>query len=689
MDLLKIRNIGIIAHIDAGKTTLSERILFYTGKNYKIGEVHTGQATMDFMDQEQERGITIYSAATTCFWKGCQLNLIDTPGHVDFTLEVERSLRVLDGVIAVFCGVGGVQSQSETVFKQAGKFNIPKIAFVNKMDRQGAQFFDVVSEIEKRLFADCAVVVLPYFAEGEFAGVIDIIEDKLLIFDQESKGLNVYESEIPEDYREMVIKSQSQLYEKLSMYDDDFALEYLEDEKLDKKLIRDTIRKHTIGNNIVPVLCGAAFKNKGIQPLLDSIMDYFPSPMDIPPTIAHLEEENTEIKVPSSPDSYFSALVFKIINEPYLGRLSYIRLYSGRLKKGDRIFNATKKLNHRISKILRVHADKREEVNELYAGEIGAVCGLNDADTGNTLVSEGMDFQFESISLPESVIYVAVEPKMKVDDEKLSIALNKLATEDPSLTIRIDKETGQRLIGGMGELHLEIMTERMKREYGLGLKVSRPRIAYKETITSKSKAEGRYIRQSGGKGQYGHVEISIEPADISDIEIIDKTVGGCIPKEYIASVKNGILSAATEGHIMHYPMVGIKIFILDGSYHEVDSSDLSFFIAGSMAFKNALERANPIMLEPVMKMEISIPEEFLGSVISDLHSRRSKITDLNDKNEYKIIISESPIANLFGYSTAIRSLTQGRGTFGMQFLRYDPIPAHIFEEITKTSRACV
>ncbi len=687
MNLSKIRNIGIIAHIDAGKTTLSERILFYTGKNYKIGEVHTGQATMDFMDQEQERGITIYSAATTCFWKGYQLNLIDTPGHVDFTLEVERSLRVLDAVIAVFCAVGGVQSQSETVFRQATKFHIPKIAFINKMDRQGANFYDAVKEIEEKLFVECIILTVPYYEDEEFTGIIDIIEDRLILFDQESKGIKTIEKQVPENYREAVNRYKNKMLEKLADCDDSFALDYLEEKDIDKDLIRKTLRENTVNNNIVPVVCGSAFKNKGIQTLLDAVGFYFPSPVDIPPTLGYAEEDGKEIQIKSDPDEEFSALVFKIINEPYLGRLLYIRIYSGRLKKGDKVFNSTKRISQRVSRILKIHANKREDVNELYAGDIGAVCGLSDASTGNTLVSENLDIQFESISLPESVIFVAVEPKRKVDEEKLSIALNKLAAEDPSLTVRQDKETGQTLIGGMGELHLEILVERIKREYGLEIKVSKPKIAYKETITVKSKSEGKYVRQSGGKGQYGHVIISIEPSESNDIEVIDKTVGGCIPREFISSIKNGIISAASEGCLMNYPMVGIKALILDGSYHEVDSSDLSFFIAGSMAFKNAVAKANPVMLEPVMKMEICVPEEYLGTVISDLHSKRSKIVSLNDKNYSKIVISESPIANMFGYSTSIRSLTQGRGTFMMQFLRYDPLPAGIYDELIKSRKA--
>lgn len=688
MDLSKIRNIGIIAHIDAGKTTLSERILYYTGKNYKIGEVHTGEATMDFMDQEQERGITIYSAATSCSWKGYQLNLIDTPGHVDFTLEVERSLRVLDGVIAVFCAVGGVQSQSETVFRQATKFGIPKIAFINKMDRQGAQFFDIVKEIEEKLYVECCILTIPYFMEEEFAGVIDIIKNRLLIFDQESKGLNILEEDVPAEYKDTVKRYRGILYEKLADQDDEFAMSYLDEKVIGEEFLVKTIRENTLRNNIVPVICGSAFKNKGIQVLLDAVADYFPSPLDIPPIVVHTapDEGTGEIRVSSDPESFFSALVFKIINEPYLGKLLYIRVYSGKLKKGDKVFNSTKGIIHRVSRLLKVHASKREDVNELYAGDIGAICGLSDASTGNTLVSENMDFQFESISLPDSVIFVAVEPKKKVDEEKLSIALNKLSSEDPSLTIKTDRETGQTLIGGMGELHLEILVERIKREFSLDVKVSKPKIAYKETITLKTKAEGRYVRQSGGKGQYGHVVITVEPSDSNDIDVVDNTVGGCIPREYISSVRNGIIGAASEGYLLNYPMVGIKACIIDGSYHEVDSSDLSFFIAGSMAFKNAMGSAKPILLEPVMKMEICVPEEFLGTVISDLHSKRSKIVSLNDRNYQKIIISESPIANMFGYSTAIRSLTQGRGTFMMQFLRYDPLPAGIFEELVKSRK---
>lgn len=684
MDLSVLRNIGIIAHIDAGKTTLSERILFYTGRNYKMGEVHTGQATMDFMDQEQERGITIYSAATTCFWKNHQINLIDTPGHVDFTLEVERSLRVLDGVIAVFCAVGGVQSQSETVFKQAVKFNIPKIAFINKMDRQGANFEDIVREIEDRLHVQCCILSIPYFQDEEFEGIIDILSNRLLMFDPSSKGLKVIEKDIPPEYDDNINYIKEQIVEKLADMDDEFANHYLDEKEITDSLLHETIRRNTIQNNIVPVLCGSAFKNKGIQPLLDAVIRYFPSPIDLPPTTALCNDGEEKIKVENDPDSFFSALVFKIINDSYLGRLLYIRMYSGRLRKGDKIYNATMGIFQRVTKILKVHAEKREEVKELRAGEIGAVCGLNDASTGNTLLSKDMGFQFENIAFPESVIFIAIEPKMKTDDEKLSMTLTRLSAEDPSLTIKTDRETGQRLIGGMGELHLEILLERMKREFSLEVNSSKPKIAYKETISLRAKAEGKHVKQTGGKGQYGHVVINVEPTGENEIEIIDKTVGGSIPKEYISSVKNGIIAASTEGFIKNYPMVGIKVMILDGSYHEVDSSDLSYYIAGSIAFKNAVAKAEPIMLEPIMKLEISIPEEYLGPVISDLHSKRSKIVSLSDKSGQKIIIAEAPIANLFGYSTAIRSLTQGRGTFIMQFLRYEQIPAQIFEEMMKS-----
>lgn len=679
----KIRNIGIIAHIDAGKTTLSERILFYTGKNRKIGEVHTGQATMDFMDQEQERGITIYSAATTCFWKDTQLNLIDTPGHVDFTLEVERSLRILDGVIGVFCAVGGVQSQSETVFRQAAKFNIPKIAFINKMDRQGAHFHDVVSEIETKLAVKCCVLFIPWFKDEEFSGIIDVLSQKLLVFDGYTKGLNFEAIDVPADYQVAVSGAREELLLALANVDDMIGQHYVDDSlnKLDIDMIKNAIRTNTINNNIVPVICGSAFKNKGIQPLLDCIVDYLPSPADMPDITAYSCEDGSPVIVKAKTDSFFSALVFKIINDSYMGRMLYIRIYSGILRKGDIIYNATLGISHRATKILKVHASKREEVSSLCAGDIGSICGLNEACTGNTLLSSNMGFQFENISLPEAVIYIGIEPKFKVDDDKLGLVLNKLSAEDPSLTVKTNKETNQRLIGGMGELHLEILIERMKREYGLFIKSSLPKIAYKETITAKATAEGRYIKQTGGRGQYGHVILTVEPVESNSIEVIDRTVGGSIPKEYIKSVESGIRAAATEGFVMQFPMVGTKVSIIDGSCHEVDSSDRSFAIAGSIAFKEAVKKASPILLEPVMKLEVCVPEEFMGIVIRDINSKRGKIINIEDKNNAKIIISESPIANLFGYSTTLRSLTQGRGTFAMQFLSYSQVPAFIFNEM--------
>ena len=685
--LERCRNIGIMAHIDAGKTTTTERILYYTGITYKIGEVHEGTATMDFMEQEQERGITITSAATTCFWKNHRINIIDTPGHVDFTIEVERSLRVLDGAIAVFCAVGGVEPQSETVWRQADKYGVPKIAFVNKMDRVGADYEGVMKQMVERLGANSVALQVPIGKEDKFKGVIDIIRRKALYFDEASKGAKVIEEEIPEEYKDEVEAKREALLEKLSEFDDDFAEKYLEGEEISEQEIKKLLRKLTIEMKLVPVLCGSAFKNKGIQPLLDAVVDYLPSPIDIPAVKGIDPETGEEIYRETDDNAPFSALAFKIMTDPYVGQLTFLRVYSGHMSSGNVVLNPRKGKTERIGRLLKMHANKREEIKEIYAGDICAAVGLKNTYTGDTLCDPKNPIILESMEFPAPVISIAIEAKTKNDQEKLSMALNKLALEDPSFSVRIDEETGQTIISGMGELHLEIIVDRLKREFKVDCNVGKPQVAYKETITKSTKVEGKYIKQSGGRGQYGHVWLEIEPNERGKgFEFINKITGGVIPKEYIPAVEAGVKEAMERGVIAGYPVVDVKVTLFDGSYHEVDSSEMAFKIAASQAFQEGAKKCNPILLEPIMKVEVTTPEEYMGDVIGDLNSRRAKIQGMDVRGNVRVIRAEVPLATMFGYSTDLRSITQGRGTFTMQFSHYEPLPQNVAEEIIKNKQ---
>ena len=682
--LERCRNIGIMAHIDAGKTTTTERILYYTGITYKIGEVHEGTATMDFMEQEQERGITITSAATTCFWKDHRINIIDTPGHVDFTIEVERSLRVLDGAIAVFCAVGGVEPQSETVWRQADKYGVPRIAFVNKMDRIGADFNNVIQQMIDRLGANPVAIQVPIGKEDNLKGVIDVIKMKALYFDEATKGAKVFEEEIPQEFMDEVNDKREKLLEVLSEYDDEFAEKYLEGEDISEKEIKTLLRKLTIDMKVVPVLCGSAFKNKGVQPLLDAVIDYLPSPIDIPPVKGIDPNTGEEIVRETNDDAPFSALAFKIMTDPYVGQLTFLRVYSGHTQTGTTVLNTRKGKTERIGRLLKMHANKREEIKEIYAGDICAAVGLKNTYTGDTLCDPKAPITLESMEFPAPVISIAIEAKTKEDQEKLSMALNKLSLEDPSFTVRTDEETGQTIISGMGELHLEIIVDRLKREFKVDCNVGKPQVAYKETITKSTKIEGKYIRQSGGRGQYGHVWLELEPNEPGKgFEFIDKITGGVIPKEYIPAVETGVKEAMDRGVVAGYPVVDVKVTLFDGSYHEVDSSEMAFKIAASQAFQEGAKKCGPILLEPIMKVEVTTPEEYMGDVIGDLNGRRAKIQGMDMRGNVRVIRAEVPLATMFGYSTDLRSITQGRATFTMQFSHYEPLPQNVAEEIIK------
>ncbi len=681
--LEKCRNIGIMAHIDAGKTTTTERVLYYTGINYKIGEVHDGAATMDWMVQEQERGITITSAATTCFWNNYRINIIDTPGHVDFTIEVERALRVLDGAVAVFCAVGGVEPQSETVWRQADKYKVPRIAFVNKMDRTGADFFNVLEMMKKRLNANPLPLQLPIGKEENFAGIIDILKMKALYFDESSKGLNVVEQEIPADLLEQAKEMRESIFESLSDLDDEFAEKYLDGEEIAVDEIKKLIRKLTINIKIIPVLCGSAFKNKGVQPLLDAVVDYMPSPIDI--AAIEGKDPNGDIIVRKTDDNEpFAALAFKIMTDPYVGQLTFLRVYSGCLKSGSSVLNSARSKTERIGRLLKMHANKREEIKEIYAGDICAAVGLKYTSTGDTLCDDKNPIILEAMEFPDPVISIAIEAKTKNDQERLSMALNKLAMEDPSFKVRTDEETGQTIISGMGELHLDIIVDRLRREFKVDCNVGQPQVAYKETITKATRIEGKYVRQSGGRGQYGHVWLELEPQEAgTGFEFIDKIVGGVIPKEYIPAVEAGIKEAMERGILAGYPVVDIKVTLFDGSYHEVDSSEMAFKIAGSQAFQAGAKKSAPIILEPIMDVEVTVPEEYMGDVIGDINSRRGKIQGMESRLNLQIIKAYIPLSEMFGYSTVLRSLTQGRATYSMQFSHYDPVPQNISEELIK------
>jgi elongation factor G len=676
-----IRNIGIMAHIDAGKTTTTERILFYTGRTHKIGEVHEGTATMDFMPQEQERGITITSAATTCFWRDHRINIIDTPGHVDFTVEVERSLRVLDGAIAIFCAVGGVEPQSETVWRQADKYGVPRIAYVNKMDRIGADFFGVIEQMKDRLYTVPVIMQLPLGTEDQFEGIIDLVKMKAVYWLDE-KGTKYEYREIPENYRDQAEEYRNQLIEHAAEFSDELMMKYLEGEEITEEEIKAAIRKGTLQAKITPVFCGSSFKNKGVQPLLDAVVDYLPSPLDLPPVRGvNPKTGQDEIRKPDENEP-FTALAFKVMVDPYVGKITFFRVYSGKISAGSYVYNATKEKDERVSRILLMHANKREEREDATAGEIVAAVGLKDTTTGDTLCDKNHPIILESMDFPDPVINVAIEPKTKADQDKLSQALARLSEEDPTFRVSYDHETGQTLIWGMGELHLEIIVDRLMREFGVQANVGRPQVAYRETITKPvTNVEAKYIRQTGGRGQYGHVVINVEPAPGQNFVFEDKIVGGVIPKEFIPSVEKGVREALESGVLAGYPVVDVKVTLIDGSYHPVDSSDIAFKIAGSMAMKEAMQKASPVLLEPIMKVEVTVPEEYMGDVIGDLNSRRAKLEGMERRANLQVIKAYVPLAEMFGYATQLRSLTQGRGTFVMQFDHYDVVPNNIAEQV--------
>ena len=680
--LEKTRNIGIMAHIDAGKTTSTERILYYTGVSYKIGEVDEGTATMDWMEQEKERGITITSAATTCFWKDTRVNIIDTPGHVDFTIEVERSLRVLDGAVAIFDASQGVEPQSETVWRQADKYDVPRIAFINKMDKIGADFMESVKSMVDRLAANPVPVQIPIGAEGTLRGPVDLIAMNAVYFDDETLGAKYVVDEIPEDLRPLAKEYRDKMIEKLADCDEAIMGKYITGEDVTSEEIKRALRKGTISMKITPVLCGASFKNKGIQLLLDAIIEYLPSPLDLPPVKGIHPDTGAEIERRPDDNEPFSALAFKIMTDPFVGQLTYFRVYSGVLNAGSYIYNSTKDNTERIGRLLKMHANKREDIKTVYAGEIAAAVGLKNTTTGDTLCDKTNPIILEKMEFPEPVIGIAIEPKTKSDQEKMGVSLQKLAHEDPSFRVRTDEETGQTIISGMGELHLEIIVDRLLREFKVEANVGKPQVAYRETIKGKVESEGKYIRQTGGRGQYGHVWITVEPKLQGEgFEFLNKIVGGAIPREYIPAVEKGIKEALDTGVLAGYPVVDVKVTIFDGSYHDVDSSEMAFKIAGSMAFKDGVRRATPVLLEPIMSLEVIVAEEYMGDVIGDINSRRGKIQEVRPRSAAQIITAEVPLAEMFGYATDIRSLTQGRATFTLQFARYEEVPRNISEQI--------
>ena len=682
VSLEKTRNIGIMAHIDAGKTTTTERILYYTGVSHRIGEVHEGTATMDWMEQEQERGITITSAATTCNWSDHRINIIDTPGHVDFTIEVERSLRVLDGAVAVFCSVGGVEPQSETVWRQADKYRVPRIAFINKMDRIGADFFRGVSMIKDRLKANPVPIQLPIGSEDKFKGIIDLVEMKAIVWDEESLGAKFHVEEIPAEMSELAQEYREKMIEEIASHDDELMEKYLGGEELGIDEIRAAIRKSTIDIQICPVICGSAFKNKGVQPLLDSVVDYLPSPVDIPAIKGIDSDTDAEIERIASDGEPFAALAFKIMTDPFVGQLCFFRVYSGVLNSGSYVYNSTKGKKERIGRLLKMHANKREEIKEVYAGDIAAAVGLKYTTTGDTLCPEDAPVILESIEFPDPVISIAIEPKTKADQDKLGASLAKLASEDPSFRVRTDEETGQTIISGMGELHLEIIVDRLMREFKVEANVGKPQVAYRETISKKVKVEGKFVRQSGGRGQYGHVWLEVEPQEPgAGYEFVDAIKGGVVPREYIPAVDKGIQEAMDTGVLAGYPVVDVKVTLIDGSYHEVDSSEMAFKIAGSMGFKEGCAKATPVLLEPIMSVEVVVPEEYMGEVIGDLNSRRGRIMGMENRAGAQVVSSMVPLAQMFGYATDLRSATQGRATYTMTFHHYEQVPKSVAEEI--------
>ena len=682
----KVRNIGIMAHIDAGKTTTTERILFYTGKSHRIGEVHDGAATMDWMEQEKERGITITSAATTCFWNNHQINIIDTPGHVDFTVEVERSLRVLDGAVALFCAVGGVEPQSETVWRQADKYGVPRIAFVNKMDRIGADFYHAVEMMKERLGANAIPINIPIGEGDMFVGVIDLIQNNARMYHEDSLGTTFDEIEIPKDLQEIAIKFRTQMLEAVSDVDDTLLEKYLNGQEITAEEITSVLRRATIELKIIPVLCGSSFKNKGVQKLLDAIVSFLPSPIDFPELEAHHIGINDTVLRKIDDNEKFTSLAFKIMNDPYVGKLTFFRVYAGTLKAGSYIYNSVSGKKERISRLLQMHANHREEIDEVRAGDIAAAVGLKYTRTGDTLCSEDDPVVLERMVFPEPVIQIAIEPKTKADQDKLSEALSKLADEDPTFKVKVDEETGQTLISGMGELHLEILVDRMKREFKVEANIGKPQVAYRETITQPVQAEGKFVKQSGGRGKYGHVWVEIIPNEPGKgFEFINGIVGGVVPKEYIPAVSHGIQDAMKNGVIAGFPMVDIKARLYDGSYHDVDSDEISFRVAGSMAFQAGAKKASPVLLEPIMSVEVVTPEEYLGDVMGDLNSRRGKIEGFSARKDAQVIRAMVPLSEMFGYATVLRSMTQGRAIYSMQFDHYSAVPKSIAEEISEKS----
>ncbi len=688
----RYRNIGIMAHIDAGKTTTTERILFYTGVSHKIGEVHDGAATMDWMEQEQERGITITSAATTCFWSGMdqqfpqhRINIIDTPGHVDFTIEVERSLRVLDGACAVFCAVGGVEPQSETVWRQANKYEVPRIAFVNKMDRSGANFLRVVEQIRERLGANAVPIQLPIGAEDNFQGIVDLVRMQAIYWNEDDRGVTYEAKEIPADMQAQAEEYREAMMEAAADASEELMEKYLEEGELSAEEIKQGLRIRTLSNEIVPCLCGSAFKNKGVQAMLDAVIEYMPSPVDVPPIKGVLDDAaGTEAERKPSDDEPFAALAFKIATDPFVGTLTFFRVYSGVLRSGDTVYNPVKSKRERVGRIVQMHANSRDEIKEVRAGDIAAAVGLKDVTTGDTLCDLDNIITLERMEFPEPVISVAIEPKTKPDQEKMGVALSKLAQEDPSFRVHTDEESGQTIISGMGELHLEIIVDRLKREFKVECNVGAPQVAYRETIRKSVESEGKFVRQSGGRGQYGHVWLRLEPQEPgAGYEFVNEIVGGVVPREYIPAVDKGVQEQMENGVLAGYPVVDVKVTLFDGSYHDVDSNEMAFKIAGSMGFKNGALQADPVLLEPIMKVEVVTPEEYMGDVMGDLNRRRGLVQGMDDNPSGKLIRAEVPLAEMFGYATDLRSATQGRATYSMEFAKYNEAPANIAEAVIK------
>ena len=676
-----VRNIGIMAHIDAGKTTTTERILYYTGVSYKMGEVHEGTAVMDWMEQEQERGITITSAATTCFWRDHRINIIDTPGHVDFTMEVERSLRVLDGAVAIFCAVGGVEPQSETVWRQADRYGVPRIAFINKMDRMGADFQRCLGMMRERLGAPAVAVQIPLGEEQDFRGVVDLISMKAVVWEESTLGAGYQLADVPEEVQDEAEEYRQLLVEAVAEADETLLEKYLEGHAISNDEIETALRRATVELQLVPVLCGAAFKNKGVQLLLDGIVTYLPSPSDVE-AISGITPQGEAETSAADDDAPFAALAFKLMNDPFVGHVTFLRVYSGHLKSGIQVLNSTKNVREKIGRLLKMHANKREEIKEVYAGDIVAALGLRNTATGDTLCDPARPIVLEAMEIPAPVISIAIEPKSKEDQEKLGMSLAKIAAEDPTFVVKVEKETSETIISGMGELHLEIIVDRLLREFKVNANVGKPQVAYRETITSKVRVEGRFVRQSGGRGQFGHVWLELEPNERgAGFEFEDRIVGGAVPKEYIRSVERGVKEALEQGVLAGYPLVDIQVSLVDGSYHEVDSSDIAFAIAGSMAVKSGVKDASPILLEPIMAVEVVVPEEYIGEVVGDVNARRGRIMSMETRTNVQVIESRVPLAEMFGYATDLRSVTQGRATFHMQFSHYEPVPFSISEEV--------